>query len=77
MKRNPELNMKLVGNINHNADHTEADLDIRYGSNFKDDNKRVEMSISSDRKFNSILDVSADGQLRFRHMGQVRTVTLP
>ena len=71
VKRNPELNLKLIGNVDHNAEHSEGDLDIRYGADFKDDNKHIEVSLNSDRNFNDIFDVSANGQLRFRHLGQV------
>ena len=73
VKRNPELNVKMIGNINHNAKHTEADLDVRYGdATFKDENKHVEVSLESNRDFKSYTEASADGQLKFRHTGQVQ-----
>ena len=71
MKRNPELNVKMIGNVDHNKKHTDADLDLRYGANFGDDNKHLEFNLASNRVVKSLSDVSADGQVRLRHAGQV------
>ena len=70
VKRNPELNVKLVGNINHNKKHSEVDLDVRYGADFKDEEKHIDLSASMDRAIKSWSSASAAMNAQFS-MGKV------
>ena len=70
MKRNPELNLKMIGNVNHNKKHSEVDLDVRYGADFKDDEKQIALSASMDRVIKSWAAASASVNAQFL-MGKV------
>lgn len=43
-KKFPDFNVMLKSDVTHNKRHTQADLDLRYGANFKDPNKQVTLS---------------------------------
>ena len=64
------MNVKLVGNINHNKKHSEVDLDVRYGADFKDEEKHIDLSASMDRAIKSWSSASAAMNAQFL-MGKV------
>ena len=73
MKRNPEMNLKMIGNVNHNKKHSEVDLDVRYGADFKDGDKQIALSASMDRVIKSWAAASAFVNAQFL-MGKVMNV---
>ena len=73
VKRNPELNLKLTGDVNHNMKHSEVDVDIRYGPDFKDDEKQIALAASMDRNLKSLTYASASLNGQFL-MGKVIVV---
>ena len=64
-KKSPELNFKLVGNVNHNKKHSEIDADIKYGADLKDQNKQISVAASLDRALKSwsVASAAFKGQL--------------
>lgn len=66
MKRNPELNLKFLSEIDHNRKHTEIDSDIWYGNDFKNNDKHIEMRFEMNRQLKKLMDVSADIQTRVK-----------
>lgn len=51
--------MKLIGNVNHNNRHSELEADIAYGTDFKDANKQISLSMAVDRAFKSWSEAQA------------------
>ena len=72
VKRNPELNLKLLGNVNHNKKHTDIDLDVRYGANVKDESRHIDMAFEVNRNMKSVMQAQGDIMTRFRFPGMVR-----
>lgn len=66
VKRNPELNLKLLSEISHNTKHTEIDGDLWYGPDFKNEEKHAEIRFEMNRNIKSLMDASADIQTRVR-----------
>lgn len=67
VKRNPEYNMKMVGEANHNRKHTSLDLNIMYGPDFSDDSKRIDMMLESNHLISNYMprDVDLSTRIRF------------
>ncbi|XP_052775371.1 uncharacterized protein LOC128213563 isoform X2 [Mya arenaria] len=66
VKRNPELNFKVLAGMDHNAKHSQFDFDLVYGKDFKDENKHVDISIEMNRKGNSLDKASGEIKSRIR-----------
>ena len=52
-KKNPDLNFKLITNVNHNKRSSGFDANINYGPNFKDAEKQITVDGNLDRRIKS------------------------
>ena len=71
MKKNPQYNFKASGNMNHIKQHSEFDVDLRYGKNMKDENSHVEVSASLDHAIKTWDDASTNFTGQLVHPGKV------
>ena len=51
--KNPEYNTQLNFNLDHKKKHSAAEVEVKYGKDMKDKNKRVYLSTSLNRKLAS------------------------
>jgi len=63
-KKNPEYNLLIVSDLEHSAKHSQADLDLYYGPDSKDESKHIDLSVYMARKFPSY--DKGTGELRAR-----------
>lgn len=52
-KRNPDYNLKVMGNINHNWKSSGIDMDISYGKDFKNKENQIGLTAALTRSLKS------------------------